>query len=591
MKRAFFLLLATYVLFVPLNATKYYVSPAGNDLNNGISLPNAFRTLQKAANIVKAGDTVLVSDSTYVGFDLRSSGTSAAPITFIANGSNVIINRRNAITPDGINIENANWVVIDGFKVINQPRAGIRAALANHITVRNNKCLGNQRWGIFTGFTDYFTAEFNECANSAVEHGIYVSNSSDSAIIRYNRSHDNRAAGLHLNGDISQGGDGINHAPQVYGNVLYNNGLGGGSAINMDGNQNALIYNNVLYNNFATGIALFQIDGGGPSTGARIYHNTIVQASTGRWAILIVDGAANATIKNNIVINQHTFRGSINVDPASRSGLVSDYNILTNRFTLDDNTNIDSTAWKNLGYDTHSFYSPVIAGLFKNYGTGDLSLLANSKAINFGTAGLTPAINIDINGVTRPLGAAPDAGAFEAPAGAPLPLHWTMSQINRLKKGIEITGALADLETSLTICLEKWNEYSNLFEVCECRSVNESNQSYHISFTQYPLKGSHIYRLVAQTNDGKSLSTHSMSFTIHPEKSIYYPNPTSGILYLNQSGSDGTTAIIFDESGRVVKYASAGKGVLDIHALNHGKYLVTLVQGTEIIQSDWVLKN
>lgn len=590
MKRAFFLLLATYVLFIPLNATKYYVSPAGNDLNNGISLPNAFRTLQKAANIVKAGDTVLVSDSTYVGFDLRSSGTSSSPIVFIANGSNVIINRRNAITPDGINIENADWIVIDGFKVINQPRAGIRAVVANHITVRNNICQGNQRWGIFTGFTDNFTAEYNECATSVLEHGIYVSNSSDSAIIRYNRSHDNRAAGLHFNGDISQGGDGINHAPQVYGNILYNNGSGGGSAINMDGNQNALIYNNVLYNNFATGIALYQIDGGGPSTGARIYHNTIVQAATGRWAILLVDGAANATIKNNIVINQHAFRGSINVDPASRTGLISDFNILTNRFTLDDNTNIDSTAWKNLGYDVHSFFSPVISGLFKNYNAGDLSLSANSKAINFGTAGLTPGINIDINGLARPQGTAPDAGAFETPS-APLPLHWTVNQINRLKKGIEIRGTLVEAESPMNICLEKWNEQLKTFEVNECTMVHSTNQFYTVSFNRYPPVGNHIYRLVAHTSDGKTLPTKSMSYQVQAEKSMYFPNPTSGILYFNQPKSDGIIAIIFDESGRVVKYATAGKGLLDIHVLSQGKYLVNLVQGTEIIQSGWVLKN
>ena len=35
----------------------------------------------------------------------------------------------------------------------------------------------------------------------------------------YKRQHHNRAAGLHFNGDISQGGDGINHSPQVYNNI------------------------------------------------------------------------------------------------------------------------------------------------------------------------------------------------------------------------------------------------------------------------------------------------------------------------------------------------------------------------------------
>ena len=105
----------------PILATRRYVAPTGNDANSGATLATAWRTLQRAANLVNAGDTVFVTDSTYAGFDLRRSGTSTNRIVFIANSKNVIINRRNAVTTDGINIENANWIKIQGFRVINQP--------------------------------------------------------------------------------------------------------------------------------------------------------------------------------------------------------------------------------------------------------------------------------------------------------------------------------------------------------------------------------------------------------------------------------------------------------------------------------------
>ena len=589
MKGVIFIGFAIGLLTFELNATKYFVSPLGNDLSNGKSLALAFRTLQKAANTVTTGDSVLVSDSTYAGFDLRTSGTSIAPIVFLANGSQVIINRRNAITPDGINIENANWIQIIGFKVINQPRAGIRAALANHITVRNNICLNNQRWGIFTGFTDDFIAEYNECAYSVLEHGIYVSNSSDRAIVRFNKSHDNRAAGLHFNGDISQGGDGINHDTQVYGNVIYRNGFAGGAAINMDGNQNALIYNNVLYNNHATGIAMFQIDGGGPSTGARIYHNTIVQDDTSRWCVLLIDGASNAIIKNNILINQHSFRGAINVDPASRTGLMSDYNLMTNRFTLDDNSNIDSTAWKNLGYDTHSIFSPVINNLFKDFANGDLSLIKNSKAINFGVAGLVPNIAQDINGTSRPIGAAPDAGAFEA-SFASLPLHWISNSIHRLTKGIEINGTLVDIESTLTICLQKWNSTSQLFETIDCQEILLRENRAAIAFKQSPSSGIHEYRLLARKLDGEMITSGVMSISIQSNTINYFPNPTNDYVNINPSKDEDITACIFDQAGRFIKYTSITKGRIDLHEMGSGKYLIALMNGKHILQVDWVIK-
>jgi len=573
-------------------ATRFYVSPNGNDANSGRSLLLSFRTLQRSANLVNPGDTVLISDSTYAGFDLRRSGTSLNQIVFLANGQNVIINRRNNITPDGINVENADWVVIKGFRVINQPRAGIRVVLSDHITVSNTICTNNQRWGIFTGFTDFFTAEFNECSFSALEHGIYVSNSSDNAIIRNNISHHNRAAGLHFNGDVSQGGDGINHSPRVYNNIIYNNGLGGGSAINMDGNQDALIYNNLIYENNATGIALYQIDGGGPSTGAKIFHNTIVQATNSRWAILLVNGAANATIKNNIIINQHSFRGSINADPASLTGLISDYNILTNRFTSNDgNSILDSTAWKVLGFDHHSYFSPTLTNLFTNYPAANLSLKSGSKAINFGTPITNPTILFDLANNNRISGTSPDAGAYEFNSVG-LPLHWTKTSINKIANYIEVRALLMDINNNTKVSLTKWSAYSQKFEIVDSIIFEKSLTQSNIHFKDFA-RGNKTpkYQLVATEPSGKTAKSNILYITNEITGISIYPNPTSNYLNFSRDLLDITDRVIIqDHSGKIIKQLKVSGDRINLHALIAGQYLISFISKNQIIKTELISK-
>src|SRR5262245_34316146 len=93
----------------------YYVSTSGTNSGSGLSAA-PWRTLQYAADHVQAGDTVLVAPGTYTGFDIRTSGTANSRITFKAQAAGVVINQVNAETnKDGINIENASYITIDGF--------------------------------------------------------------------------------------------------------------------------------------------------------------------------------------------------------------------------------------------------------------------------------------------------------------------------------------------------------------------------------------------------------------------------------------------------------------------------------------------
>ncbi len=435
--------------FIPgiLFATNYYVANWGNDQNNGRSWDSAFATTQRAANTVAIGDSVFVANGDYVGFDLRRGGSQTLPIVFKAFGDSVRITRRNGVTPDGVNVENANWVVIDGFKLIGIERAGIRVAVAQHVTVRNNVCDRNGRWGIFTGFADYAIIERNECKNSQQEHGIYFSNSADHPIIRYNKSHHNNSCGIHMNGDSTMGGDGLITDATVEGNIVYENGVAGGSGVNCDGVAESKFFNNLLYMNHASGISLYKIDASAGSYNNKIYNNTIVNASNGRWCLNINTQSRGDTVYNNILINLHPSRGSIVIDSSSIPGYHSDYNIVINRLSNNGgNTVITLAAWQQLGYDRHSMLAEPLDSIFRNWSIGDYHLRQNSQAIDSGTSRVLPIVRYDLDSIMRPQGNGFDIGAYEH-----IPTSVYDEYTNRIKKPIPLILCTANFVDFINI--------------------------------------------------------------------------------------------------------------------------------------------
>lgn len=71
---------------------QYFVSTRGNDRNDGRSLGKAFRTINKAASLVKPGDTVYVQGGTYKEtIRLRQPGTDLHPIKFVARGNVTVL--------------------------------------------------------------------------------------------------------------------------------------------------------------------------------------------------------------------------------------------------------------------------------------------------------------------------------------------------------------------------------------------------------------------------------------------------------------------------------------------------------------------
>lgn len=440
--------------------TTIYVASAaegGSDANSG-SAGSPLLTVQRAADMARAGDTVVVGPGAFAGFNIGRSGRAGigGAITFRGtrggDGSwrtvvNTAAARFNGTTHlSRINIDTASYIVIEDFEVVGTmdqrtSRAGVRAVTPpgidhGFITVRGCHIHHNGKWGVFTGHMHDVTVEGCEIHSQSDEHGVYLSNSGDDHIVRGNVIWGNSSNGLHVNADASQGGDGIIANVRVEGNTFYSNGgggsyidgqgaartsAGGGSAVNLDGVIDSLVVNNVMLDGRASGVSLYRIDGAIGSSNNVVANNTIVSAAGGRWCVNIQNGSTGNRVFNNILLSQHAFRGSVTVSADSLDGLASDYNIVMDRMDPGSGSPQPLAAWRTVtGQDAHSVgvSATQFGGLFRDFVAGDVRLAATSIARNAGSGGVggMAAPMRDREGRARPQESAFDIGAYEFPA-------------------------------------------------------------------------------------------------------------------------------------------------------------------------------
>ncbi|MBI5118507.1 right-handed parallel beta-helix repeat-containing protein [Candidatus Poribacteria bacterium] len=363
----------------------------------------------------------MVEDGDYAPFHVTRSGTASARIEFKAVGSGARIlgyetydERYTAVTVLG------DYVTIDGFAIdvmaadASVPSRGIRVSgtasdYRRGVIVRSNR-VSNAGWvGITTSFAAGVVIEYNEVSNSKGQHGIYVANSADDPVIRGNRVHDNDEAGIQINADASQGGDGVITNALIENNVLYGNGRNGSGAIELDGAAYATIRNNLLYGNNTTGINMYRVDASAGSHHNRITHNTIVMPAGSRHGIAFRSGSTHGYLRNNIAIHLGT-ADSMAVDGNSITGMDSDYNILT-RIENPSGDLISLAEWRTqYGQDRSSFVATA-GELFLAPASNDYRLAAGSRAIDSGTA--VPDLSYDLAGNGRPQGNGYDIGCYE----------------------------------------------------------------------------------------------------------------------------------------------------------------------------------
>ena len=94
-----------------LLSSQYYVGPNGSDSNPGTQ-SRPWKTIQKAANVMVGGDTVIVQAGSYAErVKVTRSGSAGLPITFQASGE---------VTMRGFTVI-ANYISIEGFEITNTP--------------------------------------------------------------------------------------------------------------------------------------------------------------------------------------------------------------------------------------------------------------------------------------------------------------------------------------------------------------------------------------------------------------------------------------------------------------------------------------
>ncbi|MEW6179435.1 MAG: right-handed parallel beta-helix repeat-containing protein [Chloroflexota bacterium] len=126
------ILQSSHLIYLPFIAntslTVYYVSPTGSDSNNG-SFTQPWRTLNKAARSVKAGDIVYIRGGTYIeAVEITTSGTADSPIQFLAYpGEQVILdgNYRLPTSYTALLMLRGSWIKVEGLEVRNSQYMGV----------------------------------------------------------------------------------------------------------------------------------------------------------------------------------------------------------------------------------------------------------------------------------------------------------------------------------------------------------------------------------------------------------------------------------------------------------------------------------
>lgn len=120
------LVLAGAIAFMACAAAKgdYYVDEANGDDASSGSREAPFRTIQRAADVVIAGDTVMVREGTYPeDVFIQNSGSAGARITFRGQGIPEV---------HSFDVEDADYITVDGFRITGGPSCQIGFTLTGH---------------------------------------------------------------------------------------------------------------------------------------------------------------------------------------------------------------------------------------------------------------------------------------------------------------------------------------------------------------------------------------------------------------------------------------------------------------------------
>jgi parallel beta helix pectate lyase-like protein/pectate lyase-like protein len=357
----------------PLHA-RYYVSPAGSDRNPGTAA-SPFGTLQRAADVVRPGDSVIVRPGLYTGGErivsLENGGTEGAWITFRSERKwGAVLDGR-----DGASLEawyfgpGVGYVSVEGFEIRNLQSHGFDTYGGG---VHDLSIVGNHVHHIGRNCTDTSNGRTGASLGASTRRVIFDGNV------------------WHNIGRYAPGERGCFPKTEYYQN--HDHGIYVADA------DEITIRNNLFYD-FARGWPIHRyFSRGVPVHGLLIVNNTFVGANPYRAGQIILASQTNELrIENNIFYSPQTaallFEDLRFHDASVRYNMIFQGAIKEGRpsgVRFEHN-------WERV--------DPRLTG------TGDFRLRSDSPAIDVGL----PLVEVthDADGVARPRGAGYDLGAYE----------------------------------------------------------------------------------------------------------------------------------------------------------------------------------
>jgi parallel beta-helix repeat protein len=254
----------------------------------------------RATERLQPGDTLRFADGYHLGTIslLGVRGTALAPVTITADPNAVI----HPVSREAVWCYNSSHIVFERLRVGRAARAGIILNSSTNITIRYCTVMSNALWGIQSCLSDYITVDGCDVFGSREQHGIYFS-TTDHPVVRNSRIHDNPSCGIHMNGDVSEGGDGMVSGGLIENNLIYRNGRRGGAALNMDSVEGTEVRNNLIFDNQAGGIVTFHRNGLRSGAGNVFRGNTVYfPPGAGLFALALSQTDGKTTVERNVLV-------------------------------------------------------------------------------------------------------------------------------------------------------------------------------------------------------------------------------------------------------------------------------------------------
>ena len=368
------------------NAKTYYVSPRGLDSNSGTEA-SPFKSIQKGADVVNPGDTVIVKDGVYVDTNednivvkISTSGTSKAWITFKSkNKWGAVLDGKNNKTLYGISlISGSSYIHIEGFEIKNMGQDGFYSNTgSSYVNILKNKIH-------HTGSQRIYEKDICYGMNGAFDGAKSTYHNYDSNI-------------LYSNGRLEVKSSTCIDGPTACCHMSHDHGI-------YTRGQNNTIQNNIFYDHDnGWGIQISP-----ESDTLNIINNTFSDPNPHRLGQIVIWGQYDQGYPDNINIKNNIFNkakgSSIYCSGAKKSKNI----VIENNLTTSENQLMSYSIYCN-DFNFTDRENIVSDPAFVNSEDNNYNLKSFSPAINNGL--LTGAPLLDIAGKKRT--GLPDLGAYE----------------------------------------------------------------------------------------------------------------------------------------------------------------------------------